>query len=194
MSAMAPVSQAAPRTGQAELDAVAGADRDRSTLTVTLALASKAANIFISRSSVKPPGGPGPGRSHASEHARSERQSAGAQPLRDHQMSPGTRGSAPQGTGGQVTARSPRGRGLRGGCRAALPSGPNDGRTESLRARLSLGRQEHPEPLSTAFRAGSVLRGRDHNLGVARVRTARLRSVRRAATRPRPELLTPEAW
>ena len=33
---MARVSQAAPRAGQAELDAAAGADRDRSTLTVTL--------------------------------------------------------------------------------------------------------------------------------------------------------------
>ena len=41
-------------------------------------------------------------------HARSEGQSAGAQSLRDHPMPPGTRGSAPQGTSGQVTARSPR--------------------------------------------------------------------------------------
>lgn len=43
------------RVGQPELEAPAGADRDRSTFTVTLALASKAANILISRSSVKRP-------------------------------------------------------------------------------------------------------------------------------------------
>ena len=40
-------------------------------------------------------------------HAQSERQSAGAQSLRDHQLPSGTRGTAPQSTGGSVTDSAP---------------------------------------------------------------------------------------